>query len=265
MATSAGFFRFQASAHGLSGTVPILQHGSTVLASVYTDQTLTVAAANPVPVGPAGFIVGWMTPGVYDIASTLYGGTASLVVPASFSTEAALDGLIAPTGALREFIPRAGTVLTDVAAALDGTHILMGLYGAAAGDVVTNLNFLSGATALVTPTHQFAGLATAAKVILAISADGTSVGTWAANTVKAFAMGTAYPVTTDAPLYWFLGVTASGNVPSLECVVQNLTAVNNLPPILVGQSSTAANALPTVGSTLGTITVGVNTPYGYTS
>jgi hypothetical protein len=188
------------------------------------------------------------------------------VAPPSNTAETVLDGLVAPAAAAREFIPRAGTVLTDVAAALDGTHILMGLYGAAAGDVVTNLNFLSGATALSGPTHQFAGIATAGRVVLAVSADGTSVGTWAANTAKAFAMGSPYTVTADGALYWFLGVTESaGAVPSLQSVVQDLSAINNLAPILVGQSSTAANALPTVGQTLGTITVGVNTPYGYTS
>lgn len=69
-----------------------------------------------------------------------------------------------------------------------------------AGDVVTNLSFTSGATAVGTPANWWFALYDQDQALLEQTADQTSTA-WAANTTKTLAL--ADPVTiTEAGVYW---------------------------------------------------------------
>jgi hypothetical protein len=70
------------------------------------------------------------------------------------------------------------------------------------GDVVTNLTFVSGATAAGTPTNWWFALydTSATPALIAQTADQTSTA-WAAHTAKTVALSAAYTVTTAGIYY----------------------------------------------------------------
>ncbi len=84
-----------------------------------------------------------------------------------------------------------------------------------AGDTVTNLTFMSGATAAGTPTNWwFALYSTAATpALLAQTADQTSTA-WAADTAKTLALAAPYAVTATGIYYAAVMVKAT-TVPTL--------------------------------------------------
>jgi alpha-D-ribose 1-methylphosphonate 5-triphosphate synthase subunit PhnH len=97
----------------------------------------------------------------------------------------------------RANLPRMG--LDDIAAALTTQVMTSVPLWLNAGDVVTNLSFLSGATAANTPTNWwFALYSTAATpALLAQTADQTT-GAWAADTWKTVALQTVQRIATPA-------------------------------------------------------------------
>jgi hypothetical protein len=84
-----------------------------------------------------------------------------------------------------------------------------------AGDVVTNLSFLSGATALVTATHWWFALYSNAAVptLLAQTTDQVATG-WAADTWKTLPLATAQTIKATG-VYWAAVMVAAATVPSL--------------------------------------------------
>ncbi len=100
-----------------------------------------------------------------------------------------------------------------------------------AGDVVSNLTFVSGGTAAGTPTHWWFALYSNASTpaLLAQSADQTS-GAWAANTAVSLALATPQTISTTGIYYAACMVTAT------------------TPPTLAGASvQTGADAAVLVG------------------
>jgi hypothetical protein len=81
------------------------------------------------------------------------------------------------------------------------------------GNVVTNLSFVSGATAAGTPTAYWFALYDTAGALISQSANQGSAA-WAANTVKTLALGTAYSVT-RAGVYYAAVLVAATTPPSL--------------------------------------------------
>lgn len=157
------------------------------------------------------------------------------------------DGLIAPYGLLEAQIQtqaywsvaeyylngqstslRANLMRDDVTANLSAlstgvmTSTAILLY---AGDPVTNLTFVSGATALATGTHWWFALydTNPTPQLLGQTADQTS-SAWAANTAKTLALATPYTVPTTGIYYAAVNVTAT------------------TPPTLVGSSVQTAAA-----------------------
>lgn len=135
----------------------------------------------------------------------------------------------------RANLPRIG--LDDEAVLATGVMSSMPLW-LNAGDVVANLTFISGATAAVTPTNQWAALysTAATPALLSQSPDGTT-GAWAADTAKTFTLGTAQKVTSSG-IYWVALMVAAATPPSLVgCVGAKpvLTGEGNL-----GQTSGSA-------------------------
>lgn len=118
-----------------------------------------------------------------------------------------------PSGVLRENMDRrylsgnlaalTTQIMTSVALPLD------------AGDVVTNLTFLSGGTAAGTPTNWWFALYddSATPALIAQSADQTSTA-WAANTAKTLALSAAYKVPRPGIYYAAVMVKAT-TVPTL--------------------------------------------------
>lgn len=84
-----------------------------------------------------------------------------------------------------------------------------------AGDLITNLSFVSGATAAGTPTAWWFALydTQATSALIAQTADQTTTA-WAANTVKTLALSTAYRVVQTGLHYAACMVTAT-TPPSL--------------------------------------------------
>lgn len=107
-------------------------------------------------------------------------------------------------------LPRAP--LDDVAALSTGVMTSVPLY-LYAGDVVSNLTFVSGGTAAGTPTNYWAALYSPAGALLSQSADKTSTA-WAADTPVTFALGAAQRITKAGLYYAAINVTAT-TVPTL--------------------------------------------------
>lgn len=104
------------------------------------------------------------------------------------------------------------------------------------GDVVTNLTFISGATAAGTPTHWWFALydTSATPALIAQTADQTS-GAWAANTAKTLALSTPYTVTTTGIYYAACMVTATTPPTLVGASVQTGAAG----AVIVGMKSVA--------------------------
>ncbi|MEV6297845.1 hypothetical protein AB0M02_00395 [Actinoplanes sp. NPDC051861] len=85
-----------------------------------------------------------------------------------------------------------------------------------AGDLITNVNVRSGATAANGPTNQWAALYSSAgtPALLAQSTDRTTEA-WAANTTRTFALATPQRIAADGLYYVGLMVAASTAVPTL--------------------------------------------------
>jgi hypothetical protein len=128
----------------------------------------------------------------------------------------------------------------------------------AAGDVVTNLSFCSGATAAGTPTNWWFALYSTASTpaLLAQTADQTSTA-WAAFTVKTVALATAQTITTSG-IYWAAIHVKATTVPTLlGCIAVR--------PIVTGERNLAqtsgSSLAATAPSTIATPTVANFAPY----
>ncbi|QTU64211.1 right-handed parallel beta-helix repeat-containing protein [Streptomyces scabiei] len=126
------------------------------------------------------------------------------------------------------------------------------------GLVISNLSFVSGGTAMVTPTNWWFTLHNSAKVALARTADQLTAA-WAANTVKTLAIaqataGAASSYTTTYSGLHYLGIMVKATTPP------NLVSEGSVADILAsvspgfGGTDTALSTPPTV--TAGAFTAG---------
>lgn len=104
-----------------------------------------------------------------------------------------------------------------------------------AGQVVTNLHFISGGTPLGTGTNQWFALYNKSRGKLAVTADDTSTA-WGTNALKSLALTAAYTVPTSDIYYVGICVVAS-QVPTLQGIAQP-AALTGLAPILCGHADT---------------------------
>lgn len=151
-----------------------------------------------------------------------------------------------PTGAYVESCPKllAGA---DVAIAATGVE-LSAMIPLSAGDLVTSITFVIGATAAATPTAGYVCLRTAAGVLLAQSADFGSTAR-AANTAYTVALATAQTATAAGLFRIGISFTA-GTVPTLRGVSLGnaaLTAVGTTIAVTHG-SAVGAVAPPTTAT-----------------
>lgn len=109
-----------------------------------------------------------------------------------------------------------------------------------AGDKVTNISFVSGATAAGTPTNWWFALydTSATPALIAQTADQLTAA-WAADTVKTLALSTAYTVTTTGVYYAAIMVKAT-TVPTLDGATLGRAAASGA--LLSGQKVLAQNS-----------------------
>lgn len=116
-----------------------------------------------------------------------------------------------PAGFYRSNLPRL-LANTDLAALT--TQIMTSVaLPLAAGDIVTNLTFKSGATAAGTPTNWWFALYDRAGALLAQTADQLTAA-WAATTAKTVALATAQQILASGVYYAAVMVKAT-TVPTL--------------------------------------------------
>lgn len=142
-----------------------------------------------------------------------------------------------------------------------GTLQLTGIF-LVKGMVISNVNFITGSTAGATLTHQWAGIYTPARVLAAVSADGTSTA-MAANTQLTYALSAAYTVPTSGLYYVGLLVTNGATQPTFSGTSGANAAGNALVPILAGTSNTGLTTPQTVGTTATAITATADMIYFY--
>jgi hypothetical protein len=118
-----------------------------------------------------------------------------------------------PAGMFRDNMPRR-SISGNLSALTTQVMLSTALY-LEAGDVVTNLTFVSGGTAANTPTNWWFALysSAATPALLAQTADQTSTA-WAANTAKTVALATAQRISTTGIYYAAVMVKATA-VPTL--------------------------------------------------
>lgn len=150
----------------------------------------------------------------------------------------------------------------DVAGPTTGIMLSTALF-LRAGDVVSNLTFVTGDTAAATPTHWWFALYSndATPALLAQTADQTSTA-WGANTAKTLALASAVTVDADG-IYYAAVMVAAGTMPTYAGGKGASAAVLTGDPILSrtsGSSLTAtAPATITSATTVNTVPLVVAT------
>lgn len=142
--------------------------------------------------------------------------------------------LLRPTGAVRATFPRAGTPFTAQSALASGRRYLVAI-PLLAGDVVTTIAFVSGATALATGSNQWFELLDSSRTRLAVTADDGATA-WPASTEKALNLTAPYTVVTSGLYYLGICVVAT-TVPNLQGV-SSTSPVQTIAPVLCGNSDT---------------------------
>lgn len=166
-----------------------------------------------------------------------------------------------PSGVFRENVDR--RIVAGNLSALTTQVMLSAAIHLEAGDLVTNLTFLSGGTAAGTPTNWWFALYSTASTpaLLAQTADQTSTA-WAADTAKTVALATAYLVPTSGIYYAAVMVKAT-TVPTIAGVtLENAAAAG---AVVSGQkvlAQTSGSALTaTAPATIATPTTVATVPY----
>lgn len=132
-----------------------------------------------------------------------------------------------------------------------------------AGDVITSLTFLSGGTALGTPTNWWFALYddSTIPVLLSQSADQLTAA-WAANTPKTLALGTPQTIA-RAGVYYAAVNTAGATAPTLAGVTLENAAAAGV--VVTGQkilAQTSGSSLTTTApATIASATTVATVPY----
>jgi hypothetical protein len=178
----------------------------------------------------------------------------------TFNPEWALDG--SPTGTLRANMPRR-SIAGNLSALTTQVMLSTALY-LEAGDVVTNLTFVSGGTGAGTPTNWWFALYSnaATPALLAQTADQTSTA-WGTNTAMTVALQTVQRITTTGIYYAAIMVKAT-TPPTLAgaAALENAVAGGALVTGQTVLAQTSGSALTaTAPATIATTTTVTTVPY----
>lgn len=148
------------------------------------------------------------------------------------------DGnLFLPTGLFRTSFTRAAAFATNVT--LTSGQMKLQAIWLNAGEKVTSLMFVSGATAMASPTHWWFALYDINLNLLGQTADQTTAA-WAALTMKTLPLTAVYTVPTSG--YYYVGVTTvATTTPSVMTMTVN-TNITGIPPVIEGSSTSGLSA-----------------------
>lgn len=131
-----------------------------------------------------------------------------------------------PSGLYAESFDKSAAATSDVAAALTTQVMTSVAIFLEAGDRVTSLSFLSGATAAGTPTNYWFALydTSATPALIGQTADQLTAA-WAADTLKTLALGLPFLVLVPG-IYYAACMVKATTVPSLVAKVAGRAAIN---------------------------------------
>lgn len=169
-----------------------------------------------------------------------------------------------PAGTVAATHDRASTAFANYTTVASGTLNMTAIY-IPVNTVINNINCITGSTASVGVTHNWAVLADKNLKVLGVSADNTSADL-ALNTVESYALTT--PVTTAYSGLYYVGfVIATGGGGATQPTMQGQTdaasTVMNVAPKICGTSNTGATTPPATGATLTAITSTASSIYFY--
>ena len=169
------------------------------------------------------------------------------------------QGVTPASGFQAESFPR-WAIDTDSAIAATGVALSVGV-PVQAGDVITSISFMSGATAAGTPTAWFFALYGTDDALLAQTADQTTTA-WAADTVQTIALATPQLIRLAGIVHACIAVTAT-TVPTVLGRVLGVAGTAN--GVIAGQASLARSHGSAVGggapATIATPTDVATMPY----
>lgn len=154
-----------------------------------------------------------------------------------------------PTGCIAETFPRclgSQATATQAIGATTGTVYMAGVW-LPVGMTITNVNWITGSTAAVTPTHWWLGVASSTGLQVAATADQTT-GAIGANTLITKALTGTYVTTVTGLYYLLLSVTAGTN-PTATGLPVPISNMNLATPILAGVSASTQSTPGTNGVT----------------
>lgn len=147
------------------------------------------------------------------------------------------------TGTLAETMPRKTCPEVNTAVGATGVLFMQAVY-LTAGQLVSNIDLWSATTAAGTPTNYAVGLFDGNRNLLANSTNQTTAA-WAANSIKTFAMTTAYRVPVSGLYYIGFYMTATTVVTLKGGTAKTGGQLAAAAPIVHGTSSTGlTTALP---------------------
>lgn len=161
-----------------------------------------------------------------------------------------------PTNALFETMPRVNASAANVTVT-SGTERGTAIY-LLAGTVIASVTFISGSTAMVTPTNQYFALRDSSGTVLAVTADDTT-NAWGANAAKTLAL--SYTVPTSGWYYLCRNISAT-TAPTMSGITMP-SGVSGLAPYRAASFGSRTTP-PTVGSTVAP-TSSTGAEYGYVS
>lgn len=252
----------------VTSNVPGGQLGNAVLASAAGNPSgvATLDGSGNVPLAQLG-----NAPGATGVASITAGAN---VVLRGTASNPIIDAIQAdptvPTGYFYQSTQRGPGVSTATLATQISGEVSLWAVALVAGQVLTQIEFASGTTALATGTHQWFALYDSGFNALAATIDGTNTA-WAASAMKnltigwTFSAGTWHANTTftipTTGLYYIGVMIAATTVPTLTGGSLAGFLSQLAPP--VSASDTTHTGLTTPNSSPGTLTNSGGAPSGF--
>lgn len=192
-------------------------------------------------------------------------GTEVLIRADHFSEAMASARRFPPTGALAQSFDRSTGPVTAQTAPASATQQFTAI-NLVAGQIISTITFVNGATAAGTPLNQWFSLYSAARELLAVTADDTTTA-WAANAAKTLTLATPYIVPTTGMYYVGCMVKAT-TVPTLLGHTNPASSVlHAIAPILTGTdaTNTALTNPASAPNPAAALTAGISLAYCYVS
>lgn len=166
-------------------------------------------------------------------------------------------------GVLAETLPRASHIASQ-SVLVSGRQSFVRLW-LEAGMLVSNITFVSGTTAAVTPTAQWFSLYDDALAKLAVTADDTTTAWAGGPTRKTLAVASPYTITASG--FYRLGImVAAATVPTLLGAASSSVVIGLAPFILGADTTNTGLTTPsTAPNPAAALSAGGSIPYAYVS